>query len=183
MPVSLTGKSENFPTCVATTKLISLWTTANVTFGTSALQIFYGGQFTWSTQLLKPNYHVIPSPPPLPQNHSFLVVVVKTDPLYQKTHLSMRIKRKRNWWKYIGSGYHLYNIEDQPKSSSSPSFPAISVAWVNRHRRKKERNTRCCGNSGKKINALPVYNQILSASLPKNLNCIALKVLCYFFPF
>ena len=63
------------------------------------------------------------------------------------------IKRKRNWWKYIASGYHLYNIEDQPKSSSSPSFPAISVAWVNRHRRKKGRNTRCCGNSGNKINA------------------------------
>ena len=93
MPVSLTGKSENFPTCVPTTKLISLWTTANVTFGTSALQILYGGQFTWSTQLLKPNYHVILSPP-LPQNHSFLVVVVETEPLYQKTHLSMRVSTK-----------------------------------------------------------------------------------------
>ena len=32
--------------------------------------------------------------PPLPQNHSFLVVVVETDPLYQKTHLSIRVSTK-----------------------------------------------------------------------------------------
>ena len=93
MPVSLTGKSENFPTCVPTTKLISLWTTANVTFGTSALQILYGGQFTWSTQLLKPNYHVIPPPPS--RNHSFFRNWNR--PLYPKTHLSVRVSTKLSW--------------------------------------------------------------------------------------
>ena len=41
---------------------------------TSALETFCAGQFTLSTQLIKPNYLVMPPPPPLSsstQHHSF----------------------------------------------------------------------------------------------------------------
>ena len=80
----------------------------------------------------------------------------------------------------LAIGDHLYNTEDQPKSSSSPSFLAISVAWVNKYRRKKNKKILDAAEILRRKSTF--YNQILSASLPKDLNCIALKC-CVIFSF
>ena len=78
----------------------------------------------------------------------------------------------------LAIGYHLYDTEDRPKSSSSLSFSAISVALVNRC----WRNIKILDTAEILGRKSTLYNQILSASLPKNLNCIALKC-CVIFPF
>ena len=79
----------------------------------------------------------------------------------------------------LAIGYHLYDTEDRPKSSSSLSFSAISVAWVNRCRR----NIKIFDAAEILGRKSTLYNQILSASLPKYLNCIALKCCVIFFFF
>ena len=78
----------------------------------------------------------------------------------------------------LAIGYHLNDTEDRPKSSGSLSFSAISVAWVNRCRR----NIKILDAAEILGRKSTLYNQILSASLPKDVDCIALKC-CVIFPF
>ena len=63
-------------------------TDEGVTLETSASESLYGGQFTLSTQLIKPNYLVILPPT---QHHSFFR---NLPPLFQVCHLPFPIRQK-----------------------------------------------------------------------------------------
>ena len=81
----------------------------------------------------------------------------------------------------LAIGDHLYNTEDQPKSSSSPSFTAISVAWVNRYRRKKNKKILDAAEIlGRKST---LYDQNFKRIFAKKSQLHCTEVLCYFFLF
>ena len=121
--------------------------------------------------------------PPLPQNHSFLVVEVETEPFYQKTHLSMRVSTKLSTKETDGSIQPQVTTFIIQKTNlnrrvvlHSQQYPLRGATDIGA---KKKEILDAAEILGRKST---LYNQILSASLPKNLNCIALKC-CVIFSF
>ena len=122
--------------------------------------------------------------PPLPQNHSFLFIIVETDPLYQKTHLSMRVSTKLSAKETDGS------IQPQVTTFITQKTNLNRRAVLHSQQYPLRESTDIGAKKKEILDAAEIlgrkstlYNQILSASLPKKsqLHCTESAVLFFSF--